>query len=424
MTRTIDILVLGATGFTGRLITRYLDKHSERSSFSLSIAGRSPDKLRALSQELQLNNVDIYPLDISNDHELNSLISKAKVVVNCVGPFHRYGTPIVRACARTGTHYCDITGESPWIYELIQEYDYLAKKQKTILIPAAGMDSVPLDYVVYLSIREAKRLWGANTTLGTSKTGIWMPSSASGGTLATGLTITEMPRYKIDLAMRPYALSPVPGVKPPPLRLYYTLPHTSWFGGISLMRFVNVPIVQRSWGLNRLAAASSSSENVHYAGPNFTYDEFAQVRRYGILGSVLWSVSLVGFLAAMALFSPFRWFVGRFGPQPGTGPSDRASLNGVVELLNVTATDTKPERYIKTSVKFKGNAYFVTAITTSEIALSLLLDHNRLPKVGQEGGILTSSVALGDVLVERLEKTGRFDWKAEEVGDKENRKRI
>lgn len=102
----------------------------------------------------------------------------------------------------------------------------------------------------------------------------------------------------------------------------------------------------------------------------------------------------------------------------------RSLSNNVVELMNVTAIESSTPKSVKTAVNFKGSAYLVTAVTASEIALAILLDFHKLPKIGQEGGILTSASALGDVLVERLEKTGRFSYHSEIIEDGETRKRV
>jgi hypothetical protein len=117
-----------------------------------------------------------------------------------------------------------------------------------------------------------------------------------------------------------------------PKRLVYTLPFTDWVGGTSLMGFVNVPVVQRSWGLNQLryeTLAVSSSPHareedklVPYAGPNFTYEEFGRTRKFGELGALIWSIGVAVVFGIVALIPPVVWLVRKFGPAPGTGPSD------------------------------------------------------------------------------------------------------
>jgi hypothetical protein len=180
-----------------------------------------------------------------------------------------------------------------------------------------------------------------------------MPGNPSGGTLATVLSTMDgtIPKADAIASQESWALSPsayrprilmlhpqitlivflVKGKKRPQ-RLVYTLPFTKWVGGRSLMEFVDVPIVQRTWGLNELRHqtltisssphAKDEDKLVPYAGPNFTYEEFGKTQRFGQLGALLWSVGLAVVLGSLMLIPPLRWFVRKFGPPPGTGPSD------------------------------------------------------------------------------------------------------
>lgn len=179
-----------------------------------------------------------------------------------------------------------------------------------------------------------------------------MPGSPSGGTLATVLSAMDgtIPKADAIAAQKAWALSPsacrspdlmlhihtltvfpVKG-KEKPKRLVYTLPFTNWVGGTAVMGAVDVPIVQRTWGLNELrhqTLAISSSPHakdedklVPYAGPNFTYEEFAKTQRFGQLGALVLSIGLAIAVGSLMLIPPLRWFVRKFGPTPGTGPSD------------------------------------------------------------------------------------------------------
>lgn len=177
-----------------------------------------------------------------------------------------------------------------------------------------------------------------------------MSGDPSGGTLATVLSTMDGSISSADViaSQRQWALSPgayqsrvstlhvliettVKGKKVPS-RWVYTLPFANWVGGKSLMEFVDVPIVQRTWGLNELRrqtlAISSDPQAreehklVPYAGPNFTYEEFGKTQKFGRLGALLWSVGLAVVFGSLMLIPPLRWFARKFGPAPGTGPSD------------------------------------------------------------------------------------------------------
>lgn len=118
-----DIILLGATGFTGRLVVRYLAAHPQRGRFTWAVAARSPAKLEALTKELKLSpDVGLVILDVTNEKDVQRVVKTARVVINTVGPFHLYGTPVVQACVRNAVHYVDTTGETPWIWDIIRKY--------------------------------------------------------------------------------------------------------------------------------------------------------------------------------------------------------------------------------------------------------------------------------------------------------------
>ena len=139
-----DIFVLGATGFTGNLITRYLSAHPQRSQFSLALGARSPKKLKALVNKLNLSesSVKLVQVDVTDEGDVERAVRSTRVVINTVGPYWLWGTPVVRyvsrefmnyfvtypffiinrSCVRNGVHYVDLTGETHWIKKIIQEY--------------------------------------------------------------------------------------------------------------------------------------------------------------------------------------------------------------------------------------------------------------------------------------------------------------
>lgn len=124
MSDKTDLLVLGATGFTGRLITRYLSVHPQRSVFTFAVGARSSAKLQKLLEELNLQNVSTIrtvQVDVTNPADIERAVKSTRVVINTVGPFWRWGTPVVEACARHGVHYVDLTGETVWIWRIIRQ---------------------------------------------------------------------------------------------------------------------------------------------------------------------------------------------------------------------------------------------------------------------------------------------------------------
>jgi short subunit dehydrogenase-like uncharacterized protein len=130
MSAQTDLLILGATGHTGRLITRYLSAHPQRSAFRFAVGARSPAKLQTLLEELNLQNdadICIVQVDVTKTSEVEKAVKSTRVVINTVGPFWKWGTPVVAACAKHGVHYVDLTGETVWIRHIIQKYDFCPK---------------------------------------------------------------------------------------------------------------------------------------------------------------------------------------------------------------------------------------------------------------------------------------------------------
>ncbi|KAK7691924.1 hypothetical protein QCA50_005329 [Cerrena zonata] len=429
-----DILVLGATGFTGRLITQYLYSHPDRSSFSLALGARSQHKLAQLKQELGLDDsVKTFQVDVLDEHQVEEVVKQVQVVINTVGPFYKWGTYVVQACARNGTHYVDITGETHWIRDIIEVYDYLATKTHAIIIPSSGMDSMPSDLSVYLSNKTLKTLVGPDTMIDESTSAFDVLWGASGGSIATLLSsLEDVPKLKRAMARTNFVLSNLKGVVQPLPRLLYTLPFTSppTWGSIFIMGTVNRMIVQRTWGLKELWSRTHTehpeTERKQFTyGPQFKYSEFRVAKSKA--GGVLASLGLIFGMLSL-LIPPLRWLLKKVGPQSGEGPSPELQKNGWLKVTNITssvATPTTPQRHVRTTINGSGDpGYALTSIMIAESALSILLNYSELTPLAHEGGILTPASALGDVIVRRLERSGKFRFESEIIvcGEVEEKK--
>ncbi|KAG8866474.1 hypothetical protein FRC20_008442, partial [Serendipita sp. 405] len=396
--------------------------HPSRHTFTLGIGGRSFSKLQKLSEDLSLSSsVSIYPFDISDFGSVTEVVQKARVIINCIGPFWKWSTPIVRACAQYNVHYVDTTGEPWWIRDLIRNYDYQAMKTNTIIIPASGFDSVPSDLTAYLSARALAKRRDIELSLGRSVTGIKAGVDISGGTIATFLSVSELSPSQLEGINDPYWLTAVKGL-PPTFRLAYTLPYSKIHGGISIMGSINEKIVNRTWGLLEARAQSvhDGGESTFRYGPNFRYEEFTVLpsRIFGLI----FSIGLLLGMGAMTL-PPVRWFLQKFGTQPGTGPKQAfGDTKKTIQMINVTSTDGPNPDHVKTEVTFHGEAYVITAVTAVESALAILFDHGQLPKLGQAGGILTPMSALGDTLVKRLLNSSYLTYETHTLHPKDSHK--
>ncbi|OJA20837.1 hypothetical protein AZE42_02498 [Rhizopogon vesiculosus] len=163
----VDILILGATGYTGRLIAQYLAAHPQRSSFTFGLAARSQSRLENVVRGLNLPEGDIptFIVDITKPSDVDAVVQHAKVVINTVGPYWRWGTSVVRACVQQGKHYVDLTGEVHWVKDIIFELDYAAVKSGSIVVPCCGLDSVPSDVLAFVANKTLKSFGGPSTTI-------------------------------------------------------------------------------------------------------------------------------------------------------------------------------------------------------------------------------------------------------------------
>ena len=145
MQREFDVIIWGATGFTGKLVTRYMKQNYTDGNFKWAIAGRNPDKLAGLG--IPENRT---LLADSNDKEsMAQLVQKGRVVLTTVGPYARYGNTLVEACTKHGTHYCDLTGEVYWMRAMIESFNSMAKESGAKIVHTCGFDSIPSDLGAY-----------------------------------------------------------------------------------------------------------------------------------------------------------------------------------------------------------------------------------------------------------------------------------
>jgi short subunit dehydrogenase-like uncharacterized protein len=194
--RELDIVLLGATGYTGKLTAEHITSHLP-TSIKWAIAGRTESKLKDLASKLKsLNAQAATPQIITTTltaSELESIAKKTKVLINVVGPYHLYSSPIVEACAKNGTHYIDATGETPWVKEMILKYEETAKKSGAIIIPEVGIESAPSDIIAFKAVQLIRKVWDCGVMDMVAAVHELNTSGASGGTLASGLGLFVSP---------------------------------------------------------------------------------------------------------------------------------------------------------------------------------------------------------------------------------------
>lgn len=400
---THDIVVYGATGFVGQLLADYLARHAP-ADVRIALAGRNEAKLTAVRAGLpaQAHQWPLIVADAADAEAMTALAASTRVVATTVGPYAKYGMPLVAACAKAGTDYVDLTGEAVFVRRSADEYDAIAQASGARIVHSCGFDSIPSDLGVYLTWQQAV----ADDAGSLGETTLVM-RKAKGG--FSGGTIDSL-RNQIDLAQQdksvarvlvdPYGLSPNRDADPPMSRESpdndLTAPRKDarlgqWIGPF-VMASYNTRVVRRSNALLKYAY-----------GRDFHYQEvvgFGNSPAAPVMASGM-AVGLGGLLAGLR-FGPTRAVLDKLLPKPGEGPSEEARNNGMF-VLDIIADTTSGARY-RTRVAAQGDpGYAATSMMMGESALTLVLDSADLP---DRAGVLTPAVAMGDALIDRLRAAG------------------
>ncbi len=401
-TREFDLIVFGATGLVGKLTAQYL-LGAAPAGARIALAGRSERKLAAVRDEIGAHDWCLVVADSTDQDSLDALAARTTAVITTVGPYLRYGMPMVAACAKAGTHYADLTGEPLFIREAIDSYHEEAARTGAKIVNSCGYDSVPSDLSVYQLYR---RTVADNTgELGDTTLIATLRGGVSGGTIDSGRAMMEAvaaDKSKGAILRHPYSLSPDKSMDPDIGRQSDLVlerareidPSLDGWVGTFVMAAHNTKIVRRSNGLLGWVY-----------GKNFRYREtmgagnspLAPVVAAGISGGV------VAGIAAGGLLSRFRAGLAaldRILPAPGTGPGERTGENGWFRMRTYTRT-TSGARYLATFAGQGDPGYKATAVLLGESGLALAFDPK--PDIA---GILTPAAAMGDVLTERLRAAG------------------
>ncbi len=401
--RDLDIVVYGASGFVGRLVAEYLAKAAPE-GVRVGLGGRSKAKLDEVRSALGPVAADwpVIVADSSDPASLDALAKSTKVVATTVGPYAKYGLPVVAACAANGTHYADLTGEVLFVRACIDEFDDAAKATGARIVNSCGFDSVPSDLGVYETFRYAE----AQSAGGLTDTTMVLTGGKGG---FSGGTIDSL-RNQIDVISKdstaravvgdPFSLSPDRALDPPRSRKSphndSVLPTRDSVTGIWQGPFVMAPFN------TRIVRRSNALADYAY-GDHFNYRE---VVGFGTspLGPALatgMAAGMAGLVAGMG-FGPTRAVLDRVLPDPGEGPNPEARANGYFSLDIYAGTDSGT--VLCTHVAAKGDpGYAATSVMIGESALSLALDDGALP---DRAGVLTPATAMGTALTDRLRAAG------------------
>jgi len=393
--KPFDLIVFGATGFTGRLVAEYLNNtYGVGGRVGWAMAGRSLDKLADVRRLIGVPaTVPLLQADATDPASLAALVAKTKVVISTVGPYQLYGEPLLRACADAGTDYVDLCGEPGWMAAMIAQHDAAARASGARIVFSCGFDSIPFDLGVLYLQSEAERRFGAPLKQVRGRMRV-MKGGFSGGTMASALATVEAMGRDPALARLmtdPFAL--VPGfqgpVQPEGESAAYDATAKSWTGPF-VMAAINTKNVHRTNALRG-----------HAWGRDFVYDERmltgdgadgerranALVRRTRLQNLALG-------------WGPARALLRLALPKPGQGPSQHARETGRYEVL--FSGETAEGQTLSAVVKGdRDPGYGSTCKLISESALCLVQDVDRSMA---SGGVWTPGAAMGLVLVRRLQE--------------------
>ncbi|MBF6239870.1 saccharopine dehydrogenase NADP-binding domain-containing protein [Nocardia otitidiscaviarum] len=402
--REFDLVLFGATGFVGKLTAEYLTQAAPAGA-RIALAGRSEAKLAAVRAELGAAAAD-WPLviaDSSDQASLDALAARTKVVVTTVGPYLRYGLPLVQACAENGTHYADLTGEPLFIRECIDRFGDKAAETGAKIVNSCGYDSIPSDLSVYQLYR---RSVADNSGELTDTTLVaWLKGGMSGGTVDSGRAMMEAiaaDPAKASIMSHPYSLSPDKSLDPDVgrqtdqalARASSIDPSLDGWVATFVMAAHNTKVVRRSNGLLGWPY-----------GKNFRYREVMSVGSStaaplvaaGVAGGIVATMAAGAMLSRVAVG---RRLLDRMVPKPGTGPSESARRSGWFTMRTFAHT-TSGAKYVCTFAGQGDPGYQATSVMLGQSGLALAFD--ALPEIA---GILTPASAMGDALTERLRAAG------------------
>jgi short subunit dehydrogenase-like uncharacterized protein len=404
MARDLDLVLWGATGYTGQLVAEYLSASPSAAGLRWAIAGRDRAKLDAVHRGLR-GNVEVLIGDAGDPASLDRIAARTKVVCSTVGPYAKYGSFLVAACVRAGTSYCDLTGEVPWVRRMIDEHHDDARKSGARIVHCCGFDSIPSDLGVWM-LHKAMRDRGARLARVDAYFGE-ASGRFSGGTVASLLGVIDEARK--DPAMRkvlgdPYSLDPRPRVGGPDKGdakgVGYEPRLKKWTAPF-VMAAINTRIVRRS----------NAVLDYPY-GRDFRYTE-QMTMGGGIKGAVAatgLTAALGGFLAASQI-GPLRKKIEQKLPKPGEGPTQEQRERGYFKVRLLAEAEGGAPHLLGRVEDQRDPGYGSTCVMLSESALCLARD-----PLTSSGGVLTPASAMGDALLTRLRAAG-MTFEVEERAD-------
>ncbi len=386
--KNFDVVVYGATGFTGKLVVEYmLNQYGSDKSISWAMAGRSHEKLIAVRDALGVSpDIPLLTVDSDDEESIKQMVQQAQCVLTTVGPYQLYGPNIVKHCVANGTDYVDLCGEPGWMHEMINEYAEEAEDSGARIVFSCGFDSIPFDLGVYFLQKEVIAQHGipASNIRGRVRA---MNGEFSGGTAAslgaTMASLKQKPELFAVLA-NPFALSNgfTGPEQAPDSKAVFDEKLETWVAPF-FMAPINTKNVHRSNALMN-----------HMYGEDFCYNEM-WIQGPGEEGKA--AAEYVGSINPLA-----------DAPAPGEGPSKESRENGNYDVL--FCADLADGSSIHAAVSGDMDpGYGSTSKMIAESAICLVKECPELP-----GGIYTPAPAMGEKLIARLQASAGLTFKIED----------
>ena len=392
-----DIVIWGASSFTGKLVTEYFFKKFRSNKIKWAIAGRNKEKLEIIRSEVADKKIPILIADSFDEQSLSLIVKETKVICSTVGPYSLYGSLLVELCVKHSTNYCDITGEVHWIRTLIDRFHEDAKMKKIKIVNSCGFDSVPSDMGVYFIQSELKKLNLHTKEIKMRVAGI--RGGISGGTYKS-LNNLLKEAYKdkdvFKVLKNPYGLNPIDKMegddKKDLQKIIFDEVSGSWIFPFA-MAGINTKIVRRSNALS----------NFHY-GKDFTYEE-AMIAGKGLKGLIKAAISVLPLAIVSINPNSFvKKFIDYFMPKPGEGPGIKNREQGFYNLRFFIKLKDNSMALAKV-IGDRDPGYGSTSKILAESALCLAFDD--LPS---NYGIVTPSYSMGDKLLKRLRENAGLSF--------------
>jgi short subunit dehydrogenase-like uncharacterized protein len=373
--RQFDLVLFGASGFTGGLVAQHVAKHA-REHIRIALAGRRAEVLHALRDRLLAEHptreIGVIVADVKDSESLTRMAASTRAVLSTVGPFSDYGEPLVRACVEQGTDYLDSTGERPFVLAMIERYDELARARGVRLIFACGFDSIPADLGVYFTVQQLPAAEAISVDSYLSFRGVF-----SGGTERSA--IMEMSAARPAPDAYAYAAAGRSG-RVLKGRAHRAQNIDAWVA--SFIDAVDSNIVLRS------------ARVLERYGPSFTYTPWV------VHANLFAMMSLMGVGAtagAAAKIAPLRALLLKVVKPSGQGPTPEQMAKG---WFRVRFEGRSESQRVTTEVAGPDPGYGATSVMLGQAALCLLEDRDVLPT---RCGVVTTAAALGGQLIERLQ---------------------